>query len=471
MTVAVVGAGPAGLAAARVAAGAGCTVTLIDAGATVGGQIWRQSTLHQVPNDSAHPPAARIPARLQEVTRHSRVRHLANTSVWHAAAGADGGFVLRLAGPDGGAAPGELTAVHARAVVVATGATELVLPFPGWDLPGVTTAGAAQALLKSQGVTAGQRVIVAGTGPLLLPVAAGLATAGVRVLAVLEAARATDLLRVAAGPIGVPAGKVREAAGYAATLARYRVPVRWGYQVTGCSGDGRVQAAEVARAGRDGYPVAGPRERYAVDAVHVSFGFSPALELARALGCVTRQHPARPVAAVEHDADQATSVPGVFAAGEVTGIGGADVAELEGALAGAAAARYLGVLVPGAFVARTSRLRARLARARRFAALLDRAFPLPPWPVPGAADTVVCRCEEVRLADIHQAAAAGARDVRAVKGLTRCGMGWCQGRICGPLLQQAAAQATGRTLGEVGDLHGRPVMSPVSLGLIADTGT
>ena len=469
--IAMVGAGPAGLAAALAAAGFGCSVTLIDSGQAIGGQIYRQNTVNSGGGRSASPDSERLPPRLQRAARHPRVRQLAAASVWHAApdpaAGPDGGFVLRLADAAGrgGAAPGEL---RVRSVVVATGATELVLPFPGWDLPGVTTAGAAQALLKGQGVTAGTRVIVAGSGPLLLPVAAGLAAAGVRVAAVLEATAAKVSARHAARLAAYP-GKLREAAGYAATLARFRVPVRTGHAVIACHGAGRVQRAAVARLDRDWRPVPGSQRVETVDAVHASFGFSPALELARALGCADAQHPARPVAAVTHDGDQATSVPGVFAAGEVTGIGGAQLAELEGYLAGASAARYLGRLHPVAYAARTRTLRARLGPARRFAALLDEAYPFRPgwldWPGP---DTIACRCEDTRWAQIGDAVAAGAGDVRAVKGLTRCGMGYCQGRICGPALQYAVAATAGRPLAEAGDLHARPLLTPVTLDAIAD---
>jgi D-hydroxyproline dehydrogenase subunit alpha len=481
--VAVVGAGPAGLAAALAAADCGCSVTLIDSAPAAGGQIYRQSMIFPAPAavNSLHSPERLAPA-LRPAIGHPRIQHLPATTVWHATP-ARPDFLLRLSAQTAPGGPSRRTArsqavpavLRARTVVVATGATELALPFPGWDLPGVTTAGAAQALLKSQGVTMGKRVIVAGSGPLLLPVAAGLATAGVQVLAVLEATRAlTGLGRAAltrAGHLVASPGKLREAAGYAATLARHRVPVHTGHAVIACHGAGRVRRATVTRLDGQWRPVPGSRRELLVDALHVSYGFSPALELARLLGCADTPHPARPVAAVSHDEDQATSVAGVFAAGEVTGIGGAQVAELEGYLAGASAARFLGRLDPAGHAARTGGLRARLGRARRFAELLDAAYPLRPgwlgWP---EADTVVCRCEEVPWASIGRAVAAGARDVRAVKGVTRCGMGYCQGRICGPVLQCAVAAAARRPLAEVGDLQGRPIITPVPLEAIADGG-
>ena len=353
-------------------------------------------------------------------------------------------------------------------MVVATGASEVALPFPGWELPGVTTVGAAQALLKGQGVVAGRRVLVAGSGPLLLPAAAGLAEAGVHVVAVLEANRVTPGRVAGAVRLAPFSKKVSEAGGYARILGRHRVPVRAGYAVTAGQGDGRVEQATISRVDRDWRPVPGTGRQVPVDAVHVSFGFSPALELPRLLGCADLPQAGRPAAATWCDADQATSVPGVFAAGETTGVAGADVAELEGYVAGAASARYLGLIAGEPFNKRTSRVRSALERARKFARRLDDLYPWRAggldWPRP---DTLVCRCEEVPWAAIGAAVADGARDVRAVKGVTRCGMGYCQGRVCGPALQQAVAAATGRGLSAVGDLGSRPLISPVALGTIA----
>jgi thioredoxin reductase len=444
--VAVVGAGPAGLAAALAAGDLGCEVTMIDTGTGPGGQAYRPAMLFPGSGQAHSPAGERLPPRLARIGQARQFRHLAMTSVGHAARDDEGLVTLWVAGPEGGAE----TTVQVRAVVLATGAAELVLPFPGWDLPGVTTAGAAQALLKSQAVTVGRRVVVGGSGPLLLPVAAGLAQAGVHVAAVLEASPAPADLPAAAGLAAFP-GQLPEAAAWAATLARHDVPVLIGYAVIACQGTDRVERAVIARLAADWRPLPGPHRTETVDAVHVNFGLSPALELPRALGCAEAQHASRPTAAVACDADLATSVPGVFAAGEVTGIGGADVAELEGYLAGTSAARYLGRLNPAAYTARTQALRARLADARRLAARLDEAYPLQPgwlgWP---DASTLACRCEETRWPAINAAVAAGARDVRAVKQLTGCGTGYCQARVCGPALQYAVSAASGRPLAEVG---------------------
>jgi thioredoxin reductase len=428
--VAVVGAGPAGLAAALAAGDLGCEVTLIDAGSGLGGQLYRPGLLFPGRGQDQHAATEQLPPRLARIRQVRQVRHLAATSAGPARRDHDGVVTLWVGGLEGGAE----TTVEVRAVVLATGASELVLPFPGWDLPGVTTAGAAQALLKSQGVTVGRRVLVGGSGPLLLPVAAGLAEAGVHVVAVLEAAFG---------------GSADEATGYAARLARLGVPVHTGYAVVACQGAGRVERAVIARLDRDWRPVPGGQREETVDAVHVSFGFSPALELPRALGCAEVPLASRPAAAVACDTDQATSVPGVFAAGQVTGAAGAEVSELEGYLAGTSAARYLGRVPPDAYAERTRTLRARLDDARRRAAPLDAADPLPPgwleWPDAG---TVVCRCQETRWSEIDAAVAAGARTVPAVQEATRCGTGYCQGRVCGLALRYAVSAAAGRSLAQ-----------------------
>lgn len=147
-------------------------------------------------------------------------------------------------------------------------------------------------------------------------------------------------------------------------------------------------------------------------------------------------------------------MPGVFAAGEVTGVSGGSVAELQGYLAGASAARHLGRLDPIEYEARTRALRSRLKAARRLAAGVDEAFPLRPggleWPDAG---TIVCRCQGTSWSEIGAAVAAGAQDVPTVKEMTGCGTGYCQGRVCGPALRYAVSAAAGRSLAEVDDLY------------------
>ncbi|HYU66141.1 MAG TPA: NAD(P)/FAD-dependent oxidoreductase [Jatrophihabitantaceae bacterium] len=436
----VIGGGPAGIAAALTAAERGIDVCLVDSAPALGGQIWRQPS-----NGDA---TATVPASLRAAVAHPRIHRLGETSVWHATPRDGGGATLYLSG----------RTLDARAVVLATGASELTLPFPGWDLPGVVTPGAAQALLKAHGVPIGRSVVVAGTGPFLWPVAAGLIRAGVRVAALVEAAPQRRAASLAAGLLRHSA-LVRQAAGYLRIVAASRTRVLTGRAVIAAHGTDVVSSVTVARLDAQGRPLAAGRREIAADAVCVGWGFVPAVEIARSLGCAETRHATRPLSAVAVDADQATSVPGVFAAGEVTGIAGAVAAAAEGAIAGAAAARFLGAAGPN-----RRRERRRLRAAQRAAMVLDRGYPIPPrWLDWLSDDTVVCRCEEVPWRQVADAIDAGITDVRAIKGQTRCGMGWCQGRVCGPALQSAAAARAGLPVDAVGDLATRPFATPVTI--------
>jgi NADPH-dependent 2,4-dienoyl-CoA reductase/sulfur reductase-like enzyme len=399
------------MAAARRAAAAGRRVVVLDAGQRPGGQYWRHR----------EPPTDR---RYRELAAGlSAVDYRPNATVWFA----EPGFVLHT----------NEGRVRAERVVLATGAWDRVVPFPGWDLPGVVTAGGAQALLKGSGVLVGRRVVVAGTGPFLLPVAANLATAGATVVGVFEA---NNPLRMGAR---MPAARVAEAARYAAILARHRIPYRWGRKVVAAHGDGRVEAVTVG--GR----------RIGCDTLATGYGFVPAVELPLLLGCATRVDGDQNLV-VTVDDRQETSVPGLYAAGEVTGVGGAELATVEGAIAGAAAA---GV---------TTDLVARREKLRGFAAALHEVFP-PPRPEPEDG-TVVCRCEEVHFGAVREALTElGAADARTLKLLTRMGMGWCQGRMCGYAAACFAATAGDReiTHEDLAAFANRPIVQPVSLRDVA----
>jgi NADPH-dependent 2,4-dienoyl-CoA reductase/sulfur reductase-like enzyme len=456
--VAVVGAGPAGMAAALSAADAGCTVLLIDAAPQLGGQIYRQDRLLAPGAAAPEPVTGALPARFGRLAAHPRVRLLLEVTVWHAEL-ADSGFRLYLSGAAAGSA-------ETAAVVLAQGAAELVFPFPGWTLPGVVTAGAAQAMLKGQGVVVGRRVVVAGTGPLLLPVAVGLARHGARVLAVCEAAGGPALLPSAPRLARHPA-RAWEAGKYAAALARHRIRYRAGHAVIAADGTDRVARVTIAPVDRS-WRTTGPPDVVTADTVAVGMGFTPSVDLARMLGCRDAAVPGRPAAAVAVGPDCAGSTSGVFACGEVTGIGGAQQAELEGRVAGAAAARHLGRLDDSGYRELTASSRRRLPASRHFAALLDGLYPLADgWLDRLQPDTVVCRCEDVTWAELASAFTVGATDLRAVKGLTRCGMGYCQGRVCGPVLQYLVARHCGRPLDGVGDLHTRNLADLVPLERLA----
>ncbi|MCH0565000.1 MULTISPECIES: NAD(P)/FAD-dependent oxidoreductase [unclassified Streptomyces] len=455
--LAVVGAGPAGLAAAVTAAGLGLTVTLLDAGERPGGQFHR----HPAPGLGAARPAAlhhgwrhftdRL-GRLQAQRDAGRVTHLPGHHVWTVGR-ADGHWHLHaVAGPDEAPAT-----VHARTVLLATGAFERQLPFPGWTLPGVVGAGGAQAMLKSGLVLPGRRVVVAGSGPLLLAVAGSLAAAGARVPVVAEAAAYTAYARALPTLLRNPA-KLAEGARHQAALLHRTTRLLTRHAVTAAHGTTRVEAVTVTRLDRDWRPVPGTGRRIPCDALAVGHGLVPQLDLATGLGCTTRRTP-DDTRALTVDAGQATSVPGVWAAGESCGVGGADLAVTEGEIAAGAVAHALRGTPRDP--RRTADLARRRDRLRAFAdAMATVHRPGPGWAGWLDDPTEVCRCEEVTARQIRTAVTEyGAHDTRTVKLLTRAGMGWCQGRVCGP--------AVARLAGGPPAADRRPLSCPVPLRHLA----
>lgn len=455
--LAVVGAGPAGLAAAVTAAGLGLRVTLLDAGELPGGQYYR----HPAPGLGAARPQAlhhdwpAFAAREAALRAHvsaGRITYLPLHHVWAVVpAGPATQWTLHaVAGPEERAA-----GVRASAVLLATGAYERQLPFPGWTLPGVVGAGGAQAMLKAGLVLPGKRVVVAGSGPLLLAVAGSLAAAGATVPAVVEAGAYTAYANHLPALLRNP-GKLAEAATYGGALARHRVRLLTRHAVTEAHGADRVEAVTVTRLDRDWRPLAGTARRIPCDALAVGHGLVPQLELATGLGCATRRVPDGTVA-LDLDAEQRTSVPGIWSAGETGGIGGAQLAIVEGELAAHSIARVLrGTPAPA------PRLTRRRARLRAFADAMAGAHrPGAGWTGWLPDEAVVCRCEEVPAGRIREAAGElGARDARTVKLLTRAGMGWCQGRMCGPAVAALA--------GEEPSPDRRPFSCPVPLRHLAE---
>ncbi|MDX3577063.1 FAD-dependent oxidoreductase [Streptomyces sp. FL07-04A] len=452
--LAVIGAGPAGLAAALAAAARGVRVVLIDSAVEAGGQFYRQ-------------PARGLGARRPEALHHQwrtwerlragldahvaagRVTHLNDRHVWCVERESGSLVVHALLGPQ----QSESVAVRADAVLLATGGYEKVLPFPGWTLPGVVTAGGAQALLKGGLSLPGRTAVVAGTGPLLLPVATALAAAGARVVALVESAGPKGLTRGARAFAAVPA-KLAEGAALAARLAFLRVPVIARHVVLEAHGADRLESVTVAALDADGRPVPGSRRRLSCDALAVGHGLLPHRDLADGLGC----RPDGP--GVWVDAEQRTDVPGVWAAGESTGVGGATLSLAEGHIAGrSAAARLTGRVPDPDGWAPAARTRDRL---RTFFAALDAAYAAQPvrWTEQVTDETLVCRCEEVSAGAVREAVdALGAGDLRTVKLLTRAGMGWCQGRVCEP----GVAGVAGCPLTPARRLLARPV----PLGVLA----
>lgn len=418
--VLVVGAGPAGLAVSAECARRGLTVLLIDENQRPGGQIARQRFLDRSQVSSPEPGAEpSVPAGVS--FRSGTVCH-----------GFRNGHQAVLTSGD------ELWHTRTRAVVIATGASEKVLPLPGWTLPGVMTAGAAQTYLKGSGFLPYRRVLVAGSGPLLLAVASQLISAGVHVVGVAEAARPgarhwREAIRTLAAP-----GLLAQGAGYAVRLARAGVRVRIGSGISRIEGDGQVTGARLRRLRRDWSFADTPDEYIACDAVLLSYGFSSTADLAAQSGAGIEWDAQRQTWRPVRDDGFRTTVPQIRAVGDCAGVGGAQRAELEGRLAGMLLAAELtgGTADTG----QIRSLRRRLGRLETFRRGMDRLF-VPglgaaSWPEP---ETQVCRCQESTRAEVDLAMDNGVADLRSLKLWTRAGMGPCQGRICAPALSTLLA--------------------------------
>jgi NADPH-dependent 2,4-dienoyl-CoA reductase/sulfur reductase-like enzyme len=458
-TVTVIGAGPAGLAAALAAREGGAKVVLLDSADDVGGQYWR------------HLPSTR-PARSESLLHHgwstfvSLRERLESDSLCEIVTSAhvwaiEGGKVFVMVGECDGANR-DARVYGAGAVVMATGAYDCALPVPGWDLPGVFTAGGAQALAKGERIAVGRRVVVGGAGPFLLPVAASLVQAGSTVVGVYEASHSRRLLRCwTARPwelVGA-VGKVSEMVGYVSSHVKNRIPYATGRAITAIHGGDRVESVTVSAIDRSWAPIAGTERMIDVDAVCLGHGFTPRLELPIAAGCFVNAQ-----RFVEVDEDQRTSAPGVFAAGEITGIGGVDLALAEGAIAGHVAAGGR------AMDQEMKQHRARRRTFRRFGARIEAAHEIganwSSWLTP---ETTICRCEEVSFGRLCSVAdASQSSGLRSLKLLTRAGLGICQGRVCGRTVEEllGARAPAGRLIDGVTSDR-RPIATPIRLGELA----
>jgi NADPH-dependent 2,4-dienoyl-CoA reductase/sulfur reductase-like enzyme len=450
--LAIAGAGPAGLAAAVEAAELGIPATVIDMYPRPGGQYYKQLPAEfKTGAVQRDPISGNEGQELLSSLESTGTRVLSNTLAWGIFPGEDGpGYLICLHGPDGTA-----RRIVAEKVILAPGAYDRPLPFPGWTLPGVITAGAAQVMVKSQRVLPGQRVLLSGTGPLQLAVASQLINGGAEVVAILDANPFPwSGWRHAASTWG-QWERLREGWDYWRSIRKAGASLRWGQTIIRAEGDGRLEQAVI------GAVNGGARETIAVDTLCLGFGFVPATQLPAQAGCELEYRTESGSYVPRRDQWLQTSLPGLFVAGDGAGIGGKDTALWEGRLAAMAAAAQLGLTVPGERIetARRERL-----RQKRFAAVLDTLFPFPPalWDLM-TDDTILCRCEEITLGEVRQVVADGATTPTAVKGLTRAGMGRCQGRMCFGTVAQVIARETGRPVDSMRPSTPRPPVLPVPL--------
>jgi NADPH-dependent 2,4-dienoyl-CoA reductase/sulfur reductase-like enzyme len=473
--IAVIGAGPAGLAAAEVAAGKDASVLLIDSASTPGGHFYKD------PPETFSGPLAPLDQRHREafqaqVERLARadVDILCDAGVW----GIFQGTETTFGNPRGPTVPPEDGAfslcldtlasmpstVEARVLVLAPGAYDRPIPFSGWTLPGVLTPGGMQMSLKKQGIVPGHRILIAGTGPLQMAVAANLADEGAKVVALLDTCSAMEGMLQSPGAMWGQWGRASEAAGYLRSLLQHRIPLRFQHAILRASGTtaAGVHTAVIGRIDATGRLIPGTEQTLEVDTICVAYGFAPSIELSLHLGCDHAYSPEMGVYFPRHDERMQTTLKGVFVAGDVTGVGGKALADLQGQVAGISALESLGAVSEEEARAFRARLRPKIQQESRFARWLWRRFRAKPG-LFGLADdeTVVCRCENVTAGQIRASYDQGARDLRGIKLRTRVGMGICQGRYCAANAAAILAQEVGCSPEKMGTASIRPPVIPV----------
>lgn len=441
----IVGAGPAGIRAAQALVAAGLRPVVVDEAARGGGQIYRrQPDGFTRDAKTLYGTEAAKATALHRTIDGLAIDHRPNTLVWNIEAGALD--LLR----DGRAE--RLPYSH---LILATGATDRILPIPGWTLPGAYSLGAAQVALKYQGCGIGRRVAFIGTGPLLPLVASQYLKAGAEVVAVLDTARQADKLAALPGLLRGPT-TLAKGLRLLAALKAGGVPMRQGARPLRILGTERVEGLLWHDGERE--------QRIDCDAVAFGTGLRSETQLADLGGCRFRFDPLNRAWLPERDAAGRSSVAGLYLAGDGAGIAGADAAELAGERAAMALLEDLGRPVDRA---RAARLEAKLAAIGKFRQGLERAFPFPAgWAAQVPDDLVVCRCEEVSAGTLRATATRwGTPELNRLKALCRVGMGRCQGRMCGAAAAEILAAHRGVPVEAVGRLRGQAPVKPIPIAI------
>ncbi|MFN3937385.1 MAG: NAD(P)/FAD-dependent oxidoreductase [Gemmobacter sp.] len=448
----IVGAGPAGMAAAGMAAGLGLSVALLDEQPGPGGQIYRSVT-------AGGPTREAILGRdylrgrlLAHGLERDGIDLFAGTTVWDIEG--QGPFAVCHS------RDGRAGVLSARCLILATGALERPVPVPGWTLPGVMTAGAAQILLKSSGLVP-DRAVLAGAGPLLYLLAVQMARAGAPPLALVETCGRRDL--IAALP-RLPAAlrgwrTLGKGMALLAALRRHGIRRHRGARDLRIEGGDRAEALVFEAGGR--------QQRIDCGTVLLHQGLVANTQITRALRLAHRWHEGQRDFVPETDAWGEASRPGIYVAGDGAGIDGAGAAEEAGRLAALAAAHRLGRIGTAERDAAARAPRARLLAERAVRPFLDAAYPVPPAILRPADATPVCRCEEVTAGQLRDWARLGCQGPNQIKAYGRVGMGPCQGRYCGPTVTELLAEVRDRSPAEIGQFRTRPPFKPVTLGEIA----
>ena len=446
--VAVIGAGPAGLAAAATAAEAGLSTLLLDENFGPGGQVFRAIASTPVTERDQLGADYWVGADLVQAVRASGAEIIQRATVWSLDRHLEIGVSI------GGAS----AFVRARRVILATGALERPFPLPGWTLPGVMTAGAAQTMLKSSALVPDGRTVIAGQGPLLWLLAAQILRLGGRIDRILDTTERRNYLSALPHAFAFLTSPY-----FAKGLAlmrevRAKVPIVSGVSELAAAGDGQLATVSYLAGGR--------RETLEADLLLLHQGVVPNVNLAMAAGVEHRWDELQLCWSPVLDPNGNSSVDGIAIAGDGAGIGGAGSAVVRGRIAARAAVEALAPAAAEKLMSMAT-LRTSLVQAERGRAFLDTLFrPATQFRIPKG-DTIVCRCEEITAKDILDSVAIGATGPNQLKAYRRTGMGPCQGRLCGLTVTELMAQARGKSPQEIGYYRLRAPVKPITLAELA----
>ena len=449
----VLGAGPAGVAAANVASKEGAEVVIIDENSSAGGQIYRAPPNEFQPQNSFKSDEFREGEKQRNILENSNLTALFKHRVWSVSSD----LVVSTVGPNG------LSSWHARSLIIANGALERIIPFPGWTIPGVIGLAASTILLKSQYVLPGQSTVVAGCGPLLIAVANGIIKSGGKVSAIIDLNSKSDWIKAFPRLFSRP-DQLFKGMSWFANIMKAGIKLYGGHAVTNTKQVDNVLRISIAPINSAGSILDSKNQKIVEgDCLAIGHGLFPSTEITRLLKAKHIYDPLKGGWVPLIDDDFRSSIPGVYIAGDATGISGAFSAVQKGRIAGMAAVRDLNVMSSQKYKAKIKSELIILKKNENFGKAAVRLMKFRPELIQTiTSETIVCRCEDVFRSEIDEAIESGARDLNQLKAWTRCGMGPCQGRTCSEAIEAILASKVGsREL--AGQWTGRTPLRPVPI--------